>query len=506
MNKTVFFLCLVLTAALSLTLLLDDRGLRAQAKSSLPILSPVGTQVSERIKRIENGLLYPAAIKGQSPVEMKLTDRMRFYNVPGVSIAVINNSAIEWARAYGVKEAGGSVPVTVETLFQAASISKPLVATATLRLVEQGKLRLDEDVNQKLVSWKIPDNEFTKEKNVTLRHLLTHTGGLTNHAVGTYAAEQKLPTLLESLDGQPPARPRPVRVDFVPGSRWRYSGGGYSVLQQLLIDVTGKTFPALMQEAVLGPLKMTHSFYQQPLSQELGALAAAGHRFSGEMVAGRWMILPEMAAGGLWSTPSDLAQFVIELQKAFAGKSNRVLSAAITKQMLTPQIAEMGIGISLRGKGKTASFNHGGSNPGYRCFMAGYAETGQGAVVMTNSDLGDNLVQEIFRSIAKEYGWPDYQPIIHEIAKVAPSVFETYVGQYQYAPGRIITVTTEQGHLFAQDNREFKSEIFPESPTRFFSLLYNTEFRFITDEKGQASEMIVRWMGDSEDVKAKKIK
>jgi CubicO group peptidase (beta-lactamase class C family) len=259
-----------------------------------------------------------------------------------------------------------------------------------------------------------------------------------------------------------------------------------------------------MNETVLEPLRMKHSFYQQPLAKELEANAAAGHRFNGEMLKGKWTILPEMAAGGLWSTPSDLALFVLELQKEAAGKSKKILSADTITQMLTPQIANMGLGITVEGQGEFLHFSHGGSNPGYRAFMVGYAKTGQGAVIMTNSDMGNELAMEILRGIAKEYAWHDYHPDVHEVVKVDPKVFETYVGQYEYAPGRTITVTTENGRIFAQETREYKSEIFPESATSFFSILYNTKFQFVFDEKGRVTGLTARWAGDETEYKAKK--
>jgi CubicO group peptidase (beta-lactamase class C family) len=465
---------------------------------------PQSRSTESRIQRVERGLLLPVAVRGQPVTRLTLADRMRFYKVPAVSIAVIDRFSLAWARAYGVRQAGNAGPVNVESLFQAASISKPLVALATLHLVDQGKLRLDQEVNQRLISWKIPENEFTRQKLVTLRQLLDHSGGLTNHEVGTYGPDQKIPTLLESLDGKPPARNRPVFVDYLPGRQWRYSGGGYNVLQQLLIDVSGQTFPEFMTETVLKPLGMTHSNYQQPLSKELAPMAAIGHRYTGEALKGGWVTLPEMAAGGLWSTPSDLALFVIELEKSAAGRSNKVLSKALTREMLTTQIASMGLGVTIEGKGRSLHFSHGGSNPGYRCFMVGYPQTGQGAVVMTNSDLGHDLVREIIRSIASEYRWANYHPVVRKIVSIGPKLFENLVGEYEYAPGRTITVTTENGRLFAQETREFKSEILPESATRYVSTLYNTEFRFVLDNEGHAVELIARWADDEQEYKAKR--
>lgn len=384
--------------------------------------SSASVDLKERIHRVENGLLPTSANRAGSP--LRLADRMRFYNIPGVSIAVINEGKLEWARGYGVLEAGSKNPVTAETLFQACSISKPVSAVAALYLVEQGKLELDEDVNRKLESWKIPETEFTKETNVTLRRLLTHTAGTTVSGLRGYAFDEQLPTLLQILDGSKPANSEPIRIDTVPGTQWRYSGGGFLVLQQLLIDVTNTAFSEILREVVLQKLEMKQSTFQQPLPLNLRARAARGHLPNGEKVNGDWFAYPEMAAGGLWTTPSDLARFVLELQRSKAGKSNRVLSRKMANEMLSDQmpnfpvemvserygrpIRNQGLGFRLEGEGRAARFSHHGGNKGYRCFLIAYSDRGQGAIVMTNSDNGFELVQEIVRSIAKEYDWPDY--------------------------------------------------------------------------------------------------
>ncbi len=405
----VLFVILLISLSAS-TINFDSLTLTVVAQEKSGHQSRNGKDLEARIQRVENGLLPATVVKGQPPPTMKLAERMGFHNTPGVSIAVINNGVVEWARGYGVREAGGSDPVTVDTRFQAASISKPVAAVAALRLVKQGRLKLDEDVNLRLVSWKVPENEFTREKKITLRGLLSHGAGLTVHGFGGYASDEPTPTLLQTLDGAKPANSAPVRVDITPGSKWRYAGGGYNVLQQLLIDVTKTAFPQLMREVVLDKLGMNHSAYEQPLPKNLWTQAASGHRDNGEKIKGGWHTYPEMAAAGLWTTPTDLARFAIELQKAKAGKSKKVLSPEMVGQMLTEQIGAWGLGLGLEGKGQAALFRHGGANEGFRCFMVAYIETGQGAVIMTNSDRGDALAGEILRSIAREYGWPSYLP------------------------------------------------------------------------------------------------
>lgn len=465
--------------------------------------------INQRIERIENGLLLPVSVKGQPSVPLKLADRMQFYKTPAVSIAFVNNGRIEWARAYGVREVGSREPVTTQTLFQAGSISKPVAATIALQMAQSGRFALDEDVNKKLVSWKIPENEFTGEQKVTLRRILSHSAGLTNHAAGNYASDAKLPTLLQILDGVKPANTPPIRVDLIPGSRWRYSGGGYGVLQQLIIDAGGKPFQQIAQEIIFGPLKMRHSTFEQPLPERFRRMAAVGHNRAGEKIAGNWIVFPEMAAAGLWSTPSDLARFALELQKSKAGKSNKILKTEMTNQMLTRQVENWGLGFVLEGEGNSARFSHRGDTEGYKCLLVMYQNTGQGAVIMTNSDRGDRLADEILRSIAKEYGWTDYKQKEKVLAQVNPKIYETYFGQYELeiSPDFVVTIAAKNGNLLMtlkQPTGESSAELLPESEKKFFRREVDFEITFVTNDSGRATGLVIRQ--DGTEYQAKKIK
>ena len=361
------------------------------------------TPVDERIRRVENGLLPPVHVKGRPIEAMRLADRMARFNIPGVSVAVINSGRIEWARAYGVREAGTDAAVTPDTLFQAASISKPVAALAALHFVERGALSLDGDVNDKLTSWKVPANAFTSQKAVTVRELLSHSAGLTVHGFPGYAPGAEIPSLVAVLDGAKPANTEPVRVSTLPGSAWSYSGGGYTVLQQLLIDVLHKPFPRLMAETVLGPAKMRHSTYEQPLPKDRLPFAAVAHLANGKPVEGGRHIYPEMAAAGLWTTPSDLCRFAIEVMSAWKGRSGRIIGRDMAGEMLKVQKAPSGLGLMVSGSGKGLRFEHGGSNEGFTCMLVAYPETGMGAAVMVNSDAGPKLYGEILRAIAVAY-------------------------------------------------------------------------------------------------------
>src|SRR6185369_11936721 len=264
-----------------------------------------------RIQHVEEGLLPVVLIKGEPG--WTIQERMKHYRVPGVSIAVINDYKVEWARSYGVKDVETNEPVTTETRFQAASISKPVTAMIALKKVAEGKLALDENINNKLTSWKLPDNEFTAKRKVTLANLLSHTGGLTVHGFPGYEVGKRLPTVPEILNGKEPANTPAVRVDMEPGTKFRYSGGGTTITQLTLMDIEKKPYPQIAQETVLGPLGMTHSTYSQPLPDDIRKQAASGHRQDGKPVEGKIHVYPEMAPAGLWTTPTDLATFAIEV-------------------------------------------------------------------------------------------------------------------------------------------------------------------------------------------------
>jgi CubicO group peptidase (beta-lactamase class C family) len=311
--------------------------------------------------------------------------RMHAWRVPAVSIAVIDSGRIVWTKAYGVADAGTGLPATSSTRFQAGSMSKPVAAVATLRLVEQGKLSLDADVNATLRSWKIPPSSLGATPAVTLRMLLGHSAGLTVHGFPGYAAGAPLPSVPQVLDGTPPANTPAVRIDAMPGTIWRYSGGGITVVQLLMTDVTGEDFPALVRRLVLDPAHMTSSGYEQPLPDSLIGDAASGHHADGTPVPGRWHTYPEMMAAGLWTTPTDLARYIIELQHAYAGTSS-LITQATARAMVTPGLGGWGLGIQVAGSGDSLRFMHGGDNDGFHGEFIGYVRGGRGIVVMTNGD------------------------------------------------------------------------------------------------------------------------
>ncbi len=372
--------------------------------------APVAEQ-NIRIHRVFNGLLPPVVARNQPLPRWSLAERMQHYRTPGVSVAVLRNGEVAWARGVGVLVEGKPGAVTEETLFQAASISKPVAAAAALVLVQQGKLRLDEDVNRRLVSWKIPPDKMSRGRPVTLRQLLSHSAGLSVHGFPGYRADIPTPNLKQVLDGLDPANTRPVRLEGEPGKRWQYSGGGYCVLQQLIADVSGEAFEDFVRKTVLLPAGMRNSGFEQPLAAHLRSSAACGHTAEGELVAGCAHTYPEMAAAGLWTTASDLAKFAGELSRAASGRSSRILTPAMAKEMMAVQAGQFGLGIQVHHTPTEIRFSHGGANAGYRSELMAYVHRGDGVVVMTNSDQGNELAMEVVRSAAVEYGWPGLGPV-----------------------------------------------------------------------------------------------
>lgn len=378
-----------------------------QSSAARPSNESKSAPVPERIHRVESGIAPIPTPTGTLQVD--LPKLMETFKVPGLSVAVIDNYKIAWAKAYGTTEMGGTTPVTIRILFQAGSISKPVAATGALYLVQQGKLSLDEDVNQKLVSWKLPENEFTKNQKVTLRRLMSHSAGLTVHGFPGYAVGEPVPTLVQIFNGEKPCNTAPIRVDTVPGTKFNYSGGGITIEQQLMIDVTGTPFPQFMKKTVLERIGMTDSSYEQPLPPARAALTATGTRGDGKSVVGKWHIYPELAAAGLWTTPTDLAKFAIEIALSKQGKSNRVLSQAMVQEMLKPQIENVGLGFFLGDEKNSDQFGHNGSDEGFQADLTMFSDSGQGIVIMGNSDNFFQIASYLKNSVAKEYGWKSTQ-------------------------------------------------------------------------------------------------
>ncbi len=382
------------------------------------------------IKAIERDIQPSVQVKGRPKVVHTLDEAMAIHHVPAISVTVADHGHILWAKAYGFADVAAHRPAQVRTLFQAASISKPVAASGAMQLVQEGKLSLDADANSELKSWRIPDSPLTKEAPITLRGLLTHTAGLTVHGFPGYAAGEPLPTLVQVIEGKPPANTAAVVVDHKPGTHWSYSGGGISIAQLMMIDATGKAFPDLMRARVLGPAAMSDSTYEQPLPAPLRGRAAHAYLADGAPVEGDWHTYPEMAAAGLWTTPTDLTKWAFALQDAYAGRSTRLMSQASATTMLTPGLGDWGIGIEVKGEGDAKRFMHSGGNWGFRSNLVGWTTGGHVIAVMVNGDDGWPLVQAVTEAVARHYGWKGFETKLVEAVQVSPDKLAAVTGRY----------------------------------------------------------------------------
>ncbi|HKA64498.1 MAG TPA: serine hydrolase domain-containing protein [Methyloceanibacter sp.] len=381
MKRRVPFLTLFLTAILSLA----SSGGRAAEPGA-----------------IESDLVI--AVQGEER-HVSLDEALKLLNIPSASLALIDEGRIAFASAYGND-------ATPDTAYQAASMSKFVAAVGAMRLVEDGTLDLDQDVNATLTSWKVPNNSLDATHKVTLRGLLSMTGGIGVPGFLGYEVEAPLPTIVQILDGVPPANSPPVTVVAVPGGAYHYSGGGYEIAEALMQDATGKAFPQLMQDLVLGPMGMTASNFEQPPSAAFAAKAASGHFGDGKELPGRWHVFPEHAAAGLWSTPTDLAKLLVQLADVWQGLSSIFLRRQTLEEMLTPQNGgPYGLGAAIAGDGASLVLMKRGQNIGYQGYLILFPASGQGLVVMTNSDNGSKLAEALIKRAASAYGWPELPPL-----------------------------------------------------------------------------------------------
>lgn len=455
--------------------------------------TPPKDSIEEKIKMVESNLSKPVYFEGDST--WTIDERMAHYGVPGVSIAVIYDGKIEWTKTYGVMDKESKSPVIKETLFQAGSISKPVAAYGALKMVEQGKLGLEEDINAYLKTWKLPDSEFTKEKKVTLKNLLNHSGGVTVHGFLGYSPDLPVPTLVEVLNGAPPANSGAIFVNKKPEESFRYSGGGYTIMQQMMMDVAGKPFPELMEELVLQPLGMNNSTYDQPLQSEQLKMAATGYLPDGYMTKGKRHTYPEMAAAGLWTNAEDLAKFAVNIQQTLQGEPELVLSKEMTTQMLTPFVEDFtGLGFFLTKMKDEIYFGHGGWDEGFSSELIAHKDKGYGVVVLTNSNHPE-FISELIRSVALTYQWDDYLPTYQRMP-LDNSLVGQITGRYSIDGNRLIEIFEKDSLLFGKSLGENPSELIRIADSVYVRRENNQLIKFRVNPESEKMEMVLMDPGD----------
>jgi len=438
----------------------------------------------DKITQVENGLVGNVQIEGEKP--WNLLNRMTYYKIPGLSIAVIQNYKIVWAKGYGFANDSAKIPVTEKTLFQAASISKSLNSMGVLKLVQDKKLDLNTDINVYLKSWHFPYDSLSKGKKITIANLLSHSAGLNVHGFGGYERGTPLPTIVQILNGEKPANSPAIKSMFEPGKRYEYSGGGTTITQLIVMDITHMPYADYMKNEVLKPLGMSGSTYSQPPYDVDQNLLTVAYNPAGKPIKGNYHIYPEQAAAGLWTNPTDLSKYIIETQLAYEGKSAKILNRETTRLRLTVHAGNnVGLGAFIDKMDSTLYFSHSGGNEGFRCQYYGSLEGGNGVVVMVNSDNG-GVIQELINSVAKVYGFKRlFHANLKKIVPVPADVLKSYTGKFFIGPPRTLIITETDGKLYAEASGEAKRELFPQSLNRFFlkDLPYELEFNKDADGK-----------------------
>jgi CubicO group peptidase (beta-lactamase class C family) len=433
------------------------------------------------IRRVENSLT-PGTIYGDTIPNLNLQQRMKATGTMGLSIAIVKDYKIQWAKGYGWADVEGKRPVTTETRFQAASISKSLNSMGQLKLVQQGKVDGEADINQYLKSWKFPYDSLTGPKKINLYQLLSHTAGLDIHGFPGYKRNEALPTVVQVLNGEKPANTKRVQSLFAAGTKFKYSGGGTTLSQLLLQDVTGEDYATFMEREVLKPLGMTNSSYRQP-PKDTGNLST-GYYGDGQSVSGKYHLYPEQAAAGLWTTPTDLAKYIIECQLALEGKSEKVLNRQMMQKRMTPYIdSNSALGVFIDKRGDIRWFNHNGGNEAFLCTSYGSVQGGNGVVIMINGD-NFSVIGELLNSVARVYGWEGFfTPEFRKKVNPPPDTLKAMVGNYKVMGDTITLLLCDEGLCIQQngqpsqgfacrfsDNCNFSIQ---EVPNALFKALYN---------------------------------
>lgn len=420
------------------------------------------------IERFETGLRPRYGTSSEPAPLWSIEERMAFHKVPALSIAVAIDGELQWARAYGEIVKGSNIEADTNTLFQAASLSKPVASIAALDLVDQGQLALDQPVNEFLKSWQIPSNPFTEQNPVTLRHLLSHRAGTTIHGFKGYALSDTIPSSVEIVQGAPPANTQAVVVDKLPGESYRYSGGGFQIIQLLIEDITQEKFPEVVQDIVFEPLSLSRSNYAYP---QPDVNAATGHSGDNSTpIASPGFIYPEFAAAGLWTTPSELVILGSALSRDRTG-AELLLPENLATQLIPASADEAGLGFGLNNDGDGVAFVHNGHNPGFSARWVNYADGRASVAVLTNSDTGGELIREVLSGLGHVYGWKQDAYIERDTIELNSEWVDDIVGQYFFdrkSDTVVATISREDDQLWIEGQLTARTRLLPLSSSEFF--------------------------------------
>lgn len=474
---------LKLTFKVVLVTLLITQMVSGQAQSYSP-------EVEERIIRVENGL--SEAFDTDSTNFSSVAAQISKYGLTGVSIAVINNYEVEWAKAYGLADKLDETPASTNTLFQAASMSKTVNAMAILKLVENKGVDLDAEVNSLLKNWQLPYDLSIADQRITLRQLLSHTAGLSIHGFYGYKKPHELPDIIQILEGQKPAISKPVVPIMAPGQEFKYSGGGTTLSQLVLMDITNAAYEQYLASKIFQPLGLENAFYSIELDKYQDQEMAHGHVGKGKPFKNKYNYYPESAAAGLWITPTDLAILLIDLQKSLNGKAGKVLSVAKAQEMITPPIEHSisALGMFIEKKKEEIYLQHSGSNRGFRGKYIIGAHNGKGVVVMVN-DSKTQIIDEIIHSVSRVYDWPGFEPVAVADISFSQKAIQAFSGTYQNKK-RALTVSYKSDAFVISEKGKWASELIPLSENSFLLKDINpqTTIEFVADASGEVVKLI----------------
>ncbi len=401
----------------------------------------------QKIAEVENGLPLGVVFQDSSDIRYNIIERMQFYKVPLVSMAIVDDGKILWSKAYGKRKVASVSTADVNTIYQTASISKSINALAVLKLVQEGKISLQKDIREYLKTWELPNNKFSTSRKITLANLLSHTSGLGTVGFFGYKITDTIPSLNQILSGIKPANSDPVQSINFPGAEYFYSGGGTTLIRKILEDRFKTNYASLIQTNVLTPLNMKRSTYNQPL-QKAENNFASGYVGDGQVIQGGYHVFPELAPDGLWSNANDIAKFILSIQKSLKGE-NALLQKHTVLQMFSKVLptSNYTLGFVVEDKGDEKYFSHRGANYGYRSVFYGSMKTGKGIVVLTNSENGEMLINEVVNSVAIAYDWKGfYNPPVKKLVNTYPALIKDVLGKYSNGEANF-TITNNNGKL-----------------------------------------------------------
>jgi CubicO group peptidase (beta-lactamase class C family) len=457
----------------------------------------------KRIKAVEKGLVRSVYLKGLAPEKLALAERMDFYRVPGLSVAVIDKNMIEWAKAYGEKDSQTRQPLTTDTLFQGGAFSQLIAGTVVTALEGKGIVGLDENAAAGLRTWRFPPEFESGKIPMTPRNLMAHAANLSDQVLLGYGPDEPIPSLAQMLNGEKPASNGPLWVHPLQraAAKTRYAEAGYVVLESFLNDRTGRPFEILAREYVFAPGGMPTSTFEVPLPEALRTIAASGHLREGRPIAGLRQSYPAKAAKGLWTTPSEFAGFLLDLLRSAGGGTGRILSAAEARMLFSAQVENFGFGFLVDGARDDIQFKLRGKTHGFACALVLYPVRGQGAVLMTNSDNGFTLIDEILGALSETYQWPHYKPQEKQVLRLDSETFRQFVGRYEVGPNYFLDVTWEDYYLVIQPTGQAATRFYAEGQTLFYST--DPYIQFLRD-KGPVDGLVL-WQQDFE-LQAKKLR